>query len=71
MKQKITITYWWQDPNSEDAVNDADKEALEEAATSRINEMAPEGYTSGELIEEDINGTYYCGWWNLTKEVIA
>jgi len=77
MEKKIIITYrWWRDEEGE--ILDHHKEALEESAEKRINEMRVEGYTSGELcdnvfmhdtdIEKGEEGISYSGWWEVTAE---
>lgn len=72
IERKITITFRWWNP---DGVKQEHVEALEESAWTRINEMAKDGYTSGELYDnirmtddDPEDGVEYTGWWEMTTE---
>ena len=66
MEAKIIITYrWWHD--DVDTIEDSHKIRLKEHAEEHIKLWSEDGYTSGELHLE-IDGTYYNGWWEITKE---
>lgn len=71
MKGKFVITYSWNRVDGQ-PVKEEHVEALEESAWDRVNEMAGDGYTSGELnahihmTESDPeDGVHYRGWWSL------
>lgn len=68
IKKVVTIRWW----RSTGEVLPEHAEALEEAGWKRANEMAAEGYTSGELNEnirmtdnDPEDGVEYRGWWEM------
>lgn len=65
MKKQITIAFEWWNAEPCIEVKQSDKEALDEMAQSHITHQMQEGYTSGELIAEKENGTYYRGAWSV------
>jgi hypothetical protein len=69
MKKQIIINYeWWADNHQE--IKESHKQALEEAAIDRIVKMMNDGYTSGELYDEDGDGISYSGWWSLSMATL-
>ena len=67
MKRRLNIKYHWEDPDEKYLIPKEHITLLEEDAWERIAHMIPKGYTSGELITNIDDRTYY-GWWSVTKE---
>ncbi len=53
IKKTITINWWSED---EKEISTEERDILEERGMERAFEMMQQGYTSGELNEEEVNG---------------
>lgn len=62
MKKSYTISYEWRNPKGE--IDPTHKKNMDRQAEIRINQMTAMGFTSGELLYEDLDYTVsYKGYW--------